>query len=287
MAFSRYVDNKDREHVVIPDKVNHMVGCLLPETPGESLIPAGAQPNPVTACNDGVVRVIEGATVVYEINVDGVPTSLCLFDAGPEAPRGEMLYGTMDGKFGMLHLARHGGERVWTVPNEQRRGGIQCMAAHDLTRSGMPNVLLGRNDGTVEIFVLGKDTDNSPQCVFQTRLGAGITAVVGGRVRNAAYEEVIVSTYSGHIVSFTTEPVAATDTKLHRHQEIQRLYGELAELEKALKQDREQQQHSLQRSTHGNRATVLTVPLPDIPVNSSVSTALSLFFAFNFSIFVM
>ena len=93
---------------MLGDRINHMIGCGLPENPGDISLPAGSQLSPVLACNDRVVRVLSGSAIAYEVDLDTVPCVLCAYDAGPNTPRGEVLFGAQDGQFGLLQLGRYG-----------------------------------------------------------------------------------------------------------------------------------------------------------------------------------
>ncbi len=93
------------------------------------------------------------------------------------------------------------------------------MATHPLSSARARNVLLGRNDGNVEVYSVH---EGGPRCIFKTRLSAGITGIVGGRVRSPDFDEVVVSTYAGQVIGFSTEVVAQIDPKASRQREIER-----------------------------------------------------------------
>jgi hypothetical protein len=99
------------------------------------------------------------------------------------------------------------------------RAAVQCMATHPLSTAQARNVLLGRNDGNVEVYSVH---EGGPRCVFKTRLSAGITGIVGGRVSSPDFDEVVVSTYAGQVIGFSTEVVAQIDPKASRQREIER-----------------------------------------------------------------
>ena len=40
----------------------------------------------------------------------------------------------------------------WEIPNDKNVGGVSCMAHYDITGDGIPDLLVGRDDGNVEIY---------------------------------------------------------------------------------------------------------------------------------------
>ena len=64
----------------------------------------------------------------------------------------------------------------------------RCLHAHDLTKDGVKDVLVGRDDGGVEIWSF--DTGPQPTLVFERSLQESITYVEGGMVSNPNFDEV-------------------------------------------------------------------------------------------------
>ena len=48
--------------------------------------------------------------------------------------------------------------------NERKHGGITCLATNDLTGDGLPDILVGRDDGVVEVY--GLDDSDEPRLKF-------------------------------------------------------------------------------------------------------------------------
>ena len=40
----------------------------------------------------------------------------------------------------------------WSLPNPNNLGGISCLAHYDVIGDGVNDLLVGRDDGTVEVF---------------------------------------------------------------------------------------------------------------------------------------
>jgi hypothetical protein len=87
--------------------------------------------------------------------------------------------------------------RGWVIDPvlEGRRGksgGVQCITAHDITKDGVKDIIVGRDDGGVEVWSF--DSGPTPQLVFERALQESITYVEGGSVTNQSYDEVVVTT---------------------------------------------------------------------------------------------
>jgi len=52
----------------------------------------------------------------------------------------------------------------WDMLNEKKYGGICCLATSDVTKDGLLDILVGRNDGVVEVY--GLDESNEPRLRF-------------------------------------------------------------------------------------------------------------------------
>merc|ERR1711988_317979 len=105
--------------------------------------------NAVLACQDRCVRVVKDSAVAYEVPLEGSPTVL-LRGQHDEENSCMMFYGTDNGVLGQLFLGRSGGYPGWTLTNVRKLGGITSIAAFDFTHDGSDDLVVGRDDGTVE-----------------------------------------------------------------------------------------------------------------------------------------
>ncbi len=76
----------------------------------------------------------------------------------------EVLYGTQNGKIGLVKLMESEPSYRWDMLNEKKYGGIICLATSDVTGDGLPEILVGRNDGVVEVYSM--DEANEPRLRF-------------------------------------------------------------------------------------------------------------------------
>lgn len=76
----------------------------------------------------------------------------------------EVLYGTQNGKMGLVKLTAAEPNYRWDMLNEKKYGGISCLATSDLSGDGLSDILVGRDDGVVEVY--GFDDSNEPRLRF-------------------------------------------------------------------------------------------------------------------------
>ena len=227
--YNQFVALKDTAFFMANDRINDLT-CLR--------VSGGSRADAVLACQDRMIRVLTGSELLYEASIDGPAVTVERYHnpppsgsaapaqgfgpVGTSAPAGyelndgrfkELLYGTENGLVGQLLLDGSMMRRGWVVdPNlEGRRaksGGVQCLAAADLTKDGMKDLMVGRDDGTVEVWSF--DLGPQPKLVFERSLQESITSVDAGVVTNAAFDEVVVATYSGKLMSFSSEPQSSS-----------------------------------------------------------------------------
>lgn len=61
---------------------------------------------PVLACEDRMLRVLDRSSVLHNIEVDAIPTVLHLNGNDGGEAGDEILYGTADGRVGLVHVGR-------------------------------------------------------------------------------------------------------------------------------------------------------------------------------------
>ncbi|XP_072170884.1 BBSome complex member BBS7-like [Diadema setosum] len=233
--FNHYVDCKDENYYLCSDRINDIL--CLPLTRVKEV-------TPILACQDRVLRVLEGSNLLYEVEVAGPPQTLCLFsnDGGDDGE--EVLYGTSDGKIGLVQLNRVSPNHKWEIPNEKGSGGILCMDNYDITADGILDLLVGRDDGQVEVY--GYNEADEPIQRYSTTLSESVSSIQGGVVNSSGFDEVIACTYAGWIQGLTTEPShkeAGPGDKIQVSEEsqskISHLKTELESLQAKVMQERE------------------------------------------------
>ncbi|KAJ7326996.1 hypothetical protein JRQ81_016755 [Phrynocephalus forsythii] len=249
--YNHYCDCKDQHYYLSGDKINDVL-CL----PVEKL----SAVIPVLACQDRVLRVLQGSDLLYEMEVPGPPAVLALNNGNGGDSGEEVLFGTSDGKIGLVQITGISPVGKWKIGNEKKRGGILCMDSFDILGDGVKQLLIGRDDGMLEIYSF--ENSKSPVLSYEYAFSESVTSVQGGCVGKEGYDEVITSTYSGWVSGLTTEPIhrecGSGDglTMSHEmHNKILSLRNELEQLQIKVLQEREKYQQSSLSST-----AVLAVP---------------------------
>ena len=190
----------------------------------------------VLACQDRFIRVLNGSNLVHEVQTNG-PASTVISDEGTKPGASQPRFGTFDSpvrggssaqgttcglifgtESGQVHQLVMDEDELchgWGVDprRENRRskaGGVHCIAMEDVTKDGVKDLLIGRDDGLVEVWSF--DMGDEPKLSFERSLNESVTSIASGCVSNVGgYDEVVVSTYSGKIISFSTQPVGGDD----------------------------------------------------------------------------
>ena len=92
----------------------------------------------------------------------------------------------------------------WDLSNDKRLGGISDLDMFDMTRDGVLDILVGRDDGEIEVYAL--DEVREPQLIFSHSLSEGVTSIQGGMVSQAYHPEAVITTYSGKILAMSSAP---------------------------------------------------------------------------------
>lgn len=111
-----------------------------------------------------------------------------------------------------------GYQHCWTTDDWSRKrcSSVTAVKVFDLTKSGFCEIVVGRDDGRVEVFSqLGPSLNSNPHTssldppvlLFSREIGESVRAVECGFVNSSEFYEVVVAAYSGKIISFTTEPL--------------------------------------------------------------------------------
>ncbi|XP_060783284.1 Bardet-Biedl syndrome 7 protein isoform X2 [Neoarius graeffei] len=251
-VYNHYCDCKDQDYFLSGDKINDMV-CLPVETVGRTV--------PVLACQDRVLRILQGSELLFDFEISGPPSVLELHNRDGGKDGEEVLYGTTDGKLGLVQLTRSAPVPKWEVDNEKKKGGVLCIDTFDILGDGVKDILVGRDDGTVEVY--GLDSSNEPTLRFENVLTESVTSVQGGCVGKESHDEIVTTTYTGWVSGLTTEPQhmeagPGDEVKMSRETQakVAALRTELEQLQVKVMQGREKYQQNSQSST-----AVSTVPV--------------------------
>ncbi|XP_077156527.1 BBSome complex member BBS7 [Paroedura picta] len=249
--YNHYCDCKDQHYYLSGDKINDIL-CL----PVEKL----SCITPVLACQDRVLRVLQGSDLLYEMEVPGPPSVLALNEGNGGDSGEEVLFGTSDGKIGLIQISAASPVEKWKIENEKKRGGVLCMDSFDIVGDGVKELLIGRDDGILEIYNF--ENANTPVLRHEYAFSESVTSVQGGCVGKEGYDEIVTSTYSGWVSGLTTEHVyrecgSGDEVKMSHEMQnkIVSLRNDLEQLQVKVLEEREKYQMNSQSST-----AISTVP---------------------------
>ena len=204
--FNYYIDTKDAGYYMSRDRVND----LLVEP-----IINFVDHNAVLACQDRYVRVLDVNKLHYEAFVQGAVMSLSRLrdvsygDVMKQNKDKGFIFGTDNGLVGELRMEPDSIKPGWLIQNVRGLGSITSIVAHDLTKNGIDDFIVGRDDGEIQVFALeesGESSASVPTQLVAKCINECVQDLKIGTVSTTTFDEVVVASYSGRISSFTTEP---------------------------------------------------------------------------------
>lgn len=199
--FNIYDSGKDIAFYMSRDRVN----CLFVDH-----ISKDNDFDAVLACQDSCLRILQGSHLFMEIpTANAVTVTACTNGEDNSSRKGSSLitYGMEDGNFGTLQVNSSGHHNfIWQFEEQSKRSPINCMKLFDVTRDGYNEVIIGGDDGRLDIYA-GDLGSSMPRLVHTRGLGESIRSVECGLLNSVDCNEVLVASYSGKILSFTSEQV--------------------------------------------------------------------------------
>eukprot|EP00927_Polykrikos_kofoidii_P066801 TRINITY_DN62362_c0_g1_i1.p1 TRINITY_DN62362_c0_g1~~TRINITY_DN62362_c0_g1_i1.p1 ORF type:complete len:773 (+),score=168.48 TRINITY_DN62362_c0_g1_i1:104-2422(+) len=224
-----YDQCKDFGFVMVKDHINDLT--CAPINAGEIL-------SSILACQDKILRVYLGEKLHHEFSVEGPGTALGFFGGVPERPpsKGDgqlMMYGTEQGMVGLCSVDSRAMRRIGGITDRQTRPGMSGPAAAtrrarvcavhtaDIIKGGSLDILVGRDDGNVEVWSLGEGAgvptstkleQVPPSLIHEMCLQESIQAMDSGNITGGDNNEVILTTYGGKVLAFTPNLAARDPT---------------------------------------------------------------------------
>lgn len=220
-----------------------------------------------------VLRLLEHCRVRQSIELDSVPTVLYV----PVNGTGDKLIcGFADGKIVLFRIGSDVKQEV-LVDETGNSSAVTCIDTYDISGDGKDDLLVGRRDGTVQVYTMNTDDNEinlESQQIFKEVFNESISSIQGGCVGCNGYLEVVVCTYTGRIFGLTTQCIGrsvsdgrngSVNISNDTHQRIARLKNEVNDLEQNAAKEREKYQMSTQALSSGLSA------IPILSVNDSVT----------------
>eukprot|EP01084_Bolivina_argentea_P008243 15434_1 len=176
----------------------------------------------VIACQDKAIRVLYGSELLFEIETNCNTTALHEIECKGERENcKQIVYGLQNGSIGAIKLNKETIYRVWLLYDDNNQGSVNCISSYDFMNDGFPEIIVGRDNGNIDIFECKKG--NKPHILHTLQsLNESITAIDIGYVTGISNHDIIIATYSGKIKAFHCDP--SRDFAAWEHAEINASY---------------------------------------------------------------
>uniref|UniRef100_A0A7S2RUY9 Bardet-Biedl syndrome 7 protein n=1 Tax=Mucochytrium quahogii TaxID=96639 RepID=A0A7S2RUY9_9STRA len=238
LTYASYRDGVEHEYLTCADAVS----CLVVSENNESAFVGG---------KDNQIHVVENGTIVCGASTTGGVNSLESYGSGQPSVGSPIIYGTDQGNLGMITYDNDSKsmKKLWDMPSSRTSAVVNCLTSYDLTKDDVPEIIVGRDDGTVQVYKVDGEgsalesasSSSGATLQFERCVGESVRSVQAGVVSSAGYDEVVLCTYSGNIVSFSTEALDQVDeddkqgrskASLDMEGKSKHMRDELAKLEK-------------------------------------------------------
>ncbi|KAJ0403733.1 hypothetical protein P43SY_003038 [Pythium insidiosum] len=246
---NQYENGVDKCSFMCPDKINDMIVTSVAND--QDFVA-------VLACQDRYVRVLRDAALVAKKSVSAAVTAICRI---PWSTRSgtfstsepvQLVYGTASGGIGLMTFNGDKLKSKWkssTVDGPVSSTPPACINAitcFDLNKDERAEIIVGRDDGRVEVFSF--DSQGGITKLYEYVSTDSMRCVQGGIVSTPGFEEVVATTFSGRVLSFTTEPLDQPDAEdqygrsrgtVHRETRIVKLRKEISQLEEKITKEKD------------------------------------------------
>lgn len=160
------------------------------------------------ACSGRVIRLLEYSRLRSSLELTSVPTTLHV----PLKSFDKLYCGFADGQVVVFQInpILVDIKRETIVELSENRSAVTCLDTYDITGDGKVELLVGKRDGTVQIFSLPDDNDMDlgSAMIYQGNFGESISSIKGGCLRQNGYIEIVVTSYTGLVFGLTTQCIS-------------------------------------------------------------------------------
>ena len=195
----------------------------------------------IFACQDNCVRIVQGSTMILELPTVSAVTEVVIntgmsglmLSNNNTIKKSDvfgvtyLLYGMENGGMGMVMIQYNNPKTVtsitpiltystcWVLEDWQKKrlSSITALQVFDINKDQVNEIIVGRDDGRIEVYSqdncynANMKSFNSPVLLFSREIGESIRSVECGLVNSTDYFEILIASYSGKIISFSTEPL--------------------------------------------------------------------------------
>lgn len=225
-TFNQYDNGADKHSYVSPDRINDAL-----------VVPVNHEQDfcGVLGCQDRYIRVVKDSNAVAKKALAAPVTALCRVPAGSSKSsqsqgQAHIIYGTAAGGLGLVTYNGDKLKNKWKTSAEVPSAAslnsdamapadnglppstatINSIACFDINRDDHPEILVGRDDGRVEVYSFNPSSGDVVK-LFEHANSDSIRCVQGGIVATPGFEELVACSFSGRVLSFTTEPLDQPD----------------------------------------------------------------------------
>ncbi|CAD5220021.1 unnamed protein product [Bursaphelenchus xylophilus] len=249
----QYHDCEEKANYMCTDKITDII--CLPSVEGGWV---GRGVTPLVACEDKTIKVLQNLKLQYEVILGDIPSTMHLFMNDGGFTKQKILYGTKNGRLGLLDLGEKSGRILWEIATSSS-AAISAIYCHRLTENTHPDIVVGKEDGVIDIYTV----DDADKATFRQNYNCdeSITALECIRVEDGNYDEIIVCTYTGWVFGLSTEqykPEAPTkktsvDNTPSLQVKVQKMQSELDQLELKVKEEREKYHEMVVKGNSENK----------------------------------
>lgn len=170
-VYSMFEDAKDKEFFVSPDCMNALVVEHVTTDDNAEVFDA------VVGCEDSHIRIISGSELLLKAVTSGPVKTLSRYGVDEfNGKRSEtaaqkcVIYGTSNGAIGQMLIKSSSTvpslRQGWLLQPSKREAKVNCIHSFDMTMDDVHDIVVGRDDGQIQIF--GFDMGTEPSLQYQT-----------------------------------------------------------------------------------------------------------------------
>lgn len=164
--YSLYNDGKDAALFACKDEINDLITAHLTRSNDFDTI---------LACQDSCIRVIHESVLFLEIPTPSAVTAVALLELeGARDSVKSLVFGLSSGALGLAKVSSTGVFNIaWLLEDGKQRSPVTCLKIFDLNKDGVPEIIVGRDDGRIEVFRPTPDQPLAPPTrIFSKDIGA-------------------------------------------------------------------------------------------------------------------
>ncbi|ORC90125.1 uncharacterized protein TM35_000091750 [Trypanosoma theileri] len=204
----------------------------------------------ILGCNDRTLRMLRSHKPVVEVQCKAPVSSLYFSEASHK-----VYYGTSAGSLGCMDVRNNDFSlsRDFSYIPDDRQAAVTALSVFDINMDKREELLVGRQDGSVQVFYIHRENEISSGqvvCIWSGNADESVLSIAGGFITHANRPDVLVHSFSGRITAFSLKEgdritgggdaasvptTAAVDSEENKIEiQINDIRGEIAALKQAI-----------------------------------------------------